>query len=239
VDAKAEKYSGSSPYSFSFDNPATYVDPDGNDAILIVFPDYKIDPEISVGKWKMGKVGGLGHAGVLIIDNKTGHTKYYEYGRYPTTDGTKGRVRSPKVSDVEIGPDGRPTMESLNKVLGEISTNSGQGGKIDGAYVKSNETKKMNDYAQKKLKESNPGNKEYNKDRESYKLSSNNCGTFAADVINQDPAVNVPSTWIESPSNIVDNYQGQGNAKVTYDPQKKKTTVGKGDESKAKKKPKS
>jgi hypothetical protein len=54
----------------------------------LVFPDYKISTPI-------GKVGGLGHAGGLMIDNKTGATKYYEYGRYDSEG--KGLVRNVSV----------------------------------------------------------------------------------------------------------------------------------------------
>jgi RHS repeat-associated protein len=238
LDPLATKYPGISPYAFCMNNPLIYVDKDGRDAILIVFPDYKIDPELKVGKWKAPKVGGLGHAGVLLIDNKTGVAKYYEYGRYPTKDGTKGRVRFVAVSKVVIGEDGKPTQKSLNKVMGQISANSGQGGKIEGAYIISDQFKAMNDYAQEKLKESNPGNPDYNKDRDPYTLSGNNCGTFASDVICKDPTVDNPSISNPTPTNIVDEYQEEGNARVQYDPKTKKTTIGKGDESDAKKTPK-
>ena len=115
LDPLQKKYPSVSAFNYCLNNPNIYIDKDGRDAILIVFPDYKIDPEIKVGNWKAPKVGGLGHAGVLLIDNKTGATKYYEYGRYPTKDGTKGRVRSVPVSDVVIGKDAILTS-SLQRV---------------------------------------------------------------------------------------------------------------------------
>ena len=186
VDPLAEKYPSISPYAYTFNNPIIYTDPDGKDGILVVFPDYKVDTESFLGKQP------LGHAGVLLIDNETGLTKYYEYGRYATVDGTKGRVRSSdtdeilKLSNVVIDPEtGKPTEESLNKVLGEISKISGQGGKIEGAYIEG-DFDLMNDYAQKKLKESNPKYEEYNEDRKAYSLTGNNCGTFGCDVLKQD-----------------------------------------------------
>jgi hypothetical protein len=222
VDPLASKNNFESPYVFVHNNPLIYVDPDGRDAVLIVFPDYKISTPL-------GKVSGLGHAGVLLIDNKTGLTKYYEYGRYDKDE--KGWTRNVAVSNVVIGKDGKPTTESLNKVLGQISKNSGQSGKIDGAYIISDEFDAMNQYAKDKVAENNDPN------REPYSLSGNNCGTFAADCVNQDGTVDQPWIANPTPTNIVGEYQEEGNAKVTYDPKAKTTTIGTGDESDAKKTP--
>ncbi len=221
IDPLADKNHFDSPYTFVHNNPLIYVDPDGKDAILIVFPDYKISTPV-------GKVGGLGHAGVLLIDNKTGVTKYYEYGRYDSEN--KGLTRKLKISNVVIGKDGKPTVESLNKVLGQISKKSGQGGRIDGAYVVSDEFEAMNDYAKGKLAENKDS------DRETYSLSSNNCGTFAADCVNQDKTVDQPFIFNPTPTNIIEEYQEEGNAQVQYDPENKTTTIGTGNEEDAKKK---
>lgn len=219
IDPHAAKYPSTSPYAFCNNNPLIFVDKDGRDAILIVFPDYKISTPL-------GKIGGLGHAGILLIDNKTGATKYYEYGRYDKEE--KGLVRNIPISNVVLGKDGKPTVESLNKVLGQISEKSGQGGKIDGAYVISDQFDEMNKYAKDKQSENSDPK------RTPYSLLGNNCGTFAADCINQDKTVDKPSISNPTPTNIVDEYQEEGNAKVTYDPKTKTTTIGKGDESDAK-----
>ena len=219
-DSHAEKYSNFTPYSYVLNNPINAIDPDGRDAILIAYPDYRIETPV-------GKIGGLGHAGVLLIDNKTGVTSYYEYGRYDKEG--KGLVRTVKISNVKIGKDGKPTVESLNKVLAQISKKSGHGGKIRGAYVISDQYNKMKAYADEKLEENS------DPDRKKYGLTSNNCGTFARDVIAQDEDVDNPSIWNPTPKNIVDEYIEEGNAEVNYDPKKNKTTVGEGDESDAKK----
>ena len=218
VDALAEKYYPESSYSYVRNNPYVYADLDGRDGILIVFPNYKVDTDSRFGKQP------LGHAGVLLIDNKTGVTKYYEYGRYNTKDGTKGRVRAVSVYNLKIGADGKPTQESLTKVLGQISKKSGQSGKIEGAYVKG-DYDKMNDYAQEKLKESNPEYKEYNQDRKPYSLTGNNCGTFGCDVLKQDPEAKKNAPWIfnPTPNNVAEEYQDNF-PKVSYDPQTKTTT---------------
>ncbi|MDD2964218.1 MAG: RHS repeat-associated core domain-containing protein [Bacteroidales bacterium] len=219
VDPLAEKNNFESPYVFVHNNPLIYIDPDGRDGILVVFPDYKVDTETRLGKQP------LGHAGVLLIDNKTGYTRYYEYGRYATTDGTKGKVRNVRVSKVVIDPEtGKPTQESLNKVLGQLSKASGQNGRIQGAYVEG-DFDKMNDYAQGKLNESDPNHPDYNKDREPYSLTGNNCGTFSCDVLKQDPEAKKKAPWIfiPTPDNMAEEYQDNF-PKVDYNSKTKTTT---------------
>ena len=130
VDPLAEKYYSESLYTYCYSNPINCIDPNGKDGIYIAFPDYKISTPI-------GKIGNLGHAGVLLIDNKTGVTKYYEYGRYDKEG--KGVVRTFAVPNVKIGQDKKPTLESLNKTLSIISEQAGHAGRIEGAYIESDE----------------------------------------------------------------------------------------------------
>ena len=205
VDMMAEKNHFESSYVFVHNNPLKYIDPDGRDGILIVFPDYKVAAPV------VGKVGGLGHAGVLLIDNKTGLTKYYEYGRYDEEG--RGYARTVAVPNVKIGKDGKPTEESLNKVLGQISKKSGQGTRLEGAYVESDDFDVMNNYATDKVKEKDDPK------RKSYNLANNNCGTFACDVLNQDPDVKSqsPSTSDPRPNSIIEEYQGTY-GRIEYNP---------------------
>ena len=211
VDPLFEKYVSMSPYNYCMLNPVMMVDPDGRDAIYIVFPDYKIS---AFGK----KWEDLGHAGVLLIDNKSGVTKYYEYGRWD--EEKKGITRKITIPDVKMGKDGKPTNASLNKVLREISKKAGQGGRIEGAYISSDKFKDMNEYAQKKIKENN------DPQRKEYSLFRNNCGTFAADVVNQDPKVNEESPFIidPAPTSIIKEFQDNFKS-VQYNSQTNKTIV--------------
>ncbi len=230
LDPSMKKYPAQSPYNFVFNSPLMFKDADGKDGILVVFPDYKIDPELQVtifGKTFKSPKLPLGHAGVLLIDNETGYTKYYEYGRYSTEDGTRGKVRNVAVPNVVIGEDGKPTPESLNNVFKVLSEKVGQGGRIEGTYIESDQFKAMNDYATQKFNESNdPENPDYNKDRKSYNLYNNNCATFGCDVLKQDPEIEENAPWIlnPSPDNVAEEYQDNFTP-MSYDPETNTTTV--------------
>ena len=211
VDPLAEKHYSESLYTYCYSNPINCIDPNGKDGIYIAFPDYKISTPI-------GKIGNLGHAGVLLIDNKTGVTKYYEYGRYDKEG--KGIVRTFAVPDVKMGQDKKPTFESLNKTLSVISEQAGHGGRIEGAYIESDKFKEMKTYAESKIAEnSNPKRKEYS-------LRNNNCGTFAADVLKQDPSVKdkAPVIIDPRPNSIVKEYQDNFKS-LNYDPKKRQVKI--------------
>ena len=207
-DPLCEKYYWISPYAYCLNNPVNMIDPDGRDAVFIAFPDYKIS---AFGRqWS-----NLGHAGVLLIDNKTGLTKYYEYGRYDAAE--RGEVRQRTISNVVIDKEtGKPTVASLNKVMGEISDKAGKGGRIEGAYIESDKFKEMNDYAQSKKAENN------NPDRKEYSITANNCGTFAADVVKQDPEVKekAPTIIDPRPNSMVKEYQDKFKP-IIFDPNTK------------------
>ena len=207
-DPLAEKYYSISPYAFCNNNPVNLVDPDGRDGIYINFPEYII----TIGE---RQYENLGHSGVLLIDNKTGVTKYYEFGRYD--EAGIGVVRKPKIPDVIIGADGKPTEESLNAVLSEISEKAGHGGPIEGAYVESDNFKDMNDYAKEQM------NNNSNEDRKEYNIINNNCSTFAEDVLKQDKDVEkqAPTVLINKPNSVVKKWQNVFTP-IRYEPNKDK-----------------
>ena len=211
VDPLAEKYYSESLYTYCYSNPINCIDPNGKDGIYIAFPDYKISTPI-------GKIGNLGHAGVLLIDNKTGVTKYYEYGRYDKEG--KGVVRTFAVPNVKIGQDKKPTLESLNKTLSIISEQAGHAGRIEGAYIESDKFKEMKNYAESKIAEN------ANSKRKEYSLRNNNCGTFAAGVLKQDPSVKdkAPVIIDPRPNSIVKEYQDNFKS-LNYDPKKRQVKI--------------
>ena len=194
-------------------NPVIYFDPDGRDVAYIAFPEYK--PQTPIGKrFEMG------HAGVLFIDNKTGATKYYEYGRYPSSQNatdptqTKGLVRRVSVPDV-VMKDGKPTDQSLQKVLQSLSRSSGEGGKVSAAYVPTNDNTRAAAYAEGRYK-ANTDNK-----REEYALilGPNNCATFARDTVFAETG-KLFITINPSPNNVLDEFREEGFSIIQFDPKK-------------------
>lgn len=190
----ADKYLGVSPYIYCNNTPLNSVDIDGKDGVYITFPDYVI-------KVNNKQYSNLGHAGVLLINNKNGNATYYEYGRYD--EDNLGIVKSQNYGKVKFNKDGNPSEQSLNKVLVKISNKHGYGGRIEGAYVHSEEFNTMSNYAENRKSANNDPN------RKKYNILTNNCGTFALDVIASDKDVNkrIPLIIDPRPVSIVKELQ--------------------------------
>jgi RHS repeat-associated protein len=173
---------GINTYTYSFNSPAMFIDPDGLDAIPIVFPDYMV--QTPIGRQQ------LGHAGILLIDPRGG-TNYYEYGRYADNNCGCGSVRTRPVPRATMGANGRPTPDSLQRVLAAVSRQAGHGGRIAGAYVPNDQYRQMNEYAMSRMRQNS------NPNREPYNLFTNNCADFMLDVLG---AGGVDTPWIVNPS---------------------------------------
>ncbi|WXL25695.1 DUF6695 family protein [Ectopseudomonas mendocina] len=168
--------------------PATDVAPvqiylagDSDYIIPVVFPDYKIHIDGYQGTFfgqkieiPGGKAPYLGHAGVLIINGKTGQSKYYEYGRYPGP-GPAGRVRIGRIPDVRL-KGGAITESSLKKTLRHISTVHGQSGNITGVVLRGHVYEEALAWLNAKADEN------ANNQRKEYDLGNHNCITFATDL---------------------------------------------------------
>lgn len=168
--------------------------------IPVVFPDYLIhidgyEAEIFGRKITIPpqKAPYLGHAGVLIVNGKTGLTKYYEYGRY----GPNGKTRSGLIPDVTL-KGGMITESSLKKTLRTVSSNHGQSGRIAGVVLRG----KVFDQALAWLKAKETENS--SPARQAYDLGDHNCMTFVADLVDHigldspfRPPVVVPSAYMK------------------------------------------
>ena len=69
-------------------------------------------------------------------------------------------------------------------------------------------------------------NENSNPSRKTYSLTGNNCGTFAADVVNQDENVNKKAPIIVDPrpNSIVEEYQDKFKT-ITYNPNINRTEL--------------
>ena len=93
-------------------------------------------------------------------------------------------------------------------------------GRIEGAYIESDKFKEMKNYAESKIAEN------ANSKRKEYSLRNNNCGTFAADVLKQDPSVKdkAPVIIDPRPNSIVKEYQDNFKS-LNYDPKKRQVKI--------------
>ncbi len=136
-------------------------------ALPIVFPDYEARVD------ELGTSVPSGHAGILIVNGVNGSTAYFEYGRYDPAN--RGLVRRVTVPDAP----GTLGLQALQPALRRLSTASGHNGRLRTAWVAlpAGSFAVMRDHAQARL--ANNGNAA----RASYAIVSNNCCTFARDVV--------------------------------------------------------
>lgn len=191
-------------YNYAVNNPLVNIDPDGRDAIAVVFPEYKITALRR--KWS-----GLGHAGIVTIDSK-GHTRFFQYGRYKGSNknAPPGRVRRLKVVDVIMNKNGTPTNASLKALLKDISQKAGQGGKVEFAYFDT--TDKQTEDMNKKAFDLMSQNESM--DKQAYDLIDNNCGTFVNDILKTG---GVDTPWIVDPrpNSMIGEWQDDANETVS------------------------
>jgi RHS repeat-associated protein len=101
-------------YAYCLDNPINCNDPTGKAGMVVTFPGYNVDTGL-------GFRIPLVHGGVVAIDNSTGNTQYFEFGRY---GGQYGDVRGPiDVGNVTFNSNGsitRDSMQTLNQNLSKF-----------------------------------------------------------------------------------------------------------------------
>jgi RHS repeat-associated protein len=158
-------------YAYALNNPYKYVDPDGRDAVGIVYKGYQVNTNLGFSL-------PLGHAGVLLINNENGFTKYYEYGRYdPNYEGVfgekldkmKGNIRNVPVPNAVLDEDGKPTQESLNSIYKHLSKTAGKGYEAVTQYHEGADFTQMEKYVQDTANDKN---------RDKYSVPFSNCYDF-------------------------------------------------------------
>ena len=97
-------------------------------------------PPLRIQNWRGAnpRVLGLGHAGIAIINGRTGGVAYWEYGRYD--DAGFGQVRQvPAVASVAMSFDettGNPTQASMNALAAQLVRTNGGPYAVEAVYVK-------------------------------------------------------------------------------------------------------
>lgn len=101
-------------YTYAKNDPVSFFDPNGKSAISVDFRDQ------AVHAWTNGPTVWQGHAGVVMINDRTGYTQYREFGRY---NGTPGLVRGSPVGSIQnlkFDRNGVPTLASIKGLLNDI-----------------------------------------------------------------------------------------------------------------------
>jgi len=161
---------GYSTFGYVEGNPLLKIDNTGLAAVYIEYLGYQVYTGYN---WSDGSkiMAPLGHAAVIAIDEKTGTTKYYEYGRYDKEN--KGMVLRRSVPNVVI-QNGEPTQASLEKLYSYASTRWGKGYYPFTMYYDSASYMDTVAYAEQVKRDP---------DRSDYMLYFNDCMSFANDAI--------------------------------------------------------
>ncbi|MEZ6854809.1 hypothetical protein [Halodesulfovibrio aestuarii] len=192
--------------------------------IPLVFPDYEITVFEKQKTTFLGipieneaiKASYIGHAGVLLVDGKTGRTKYYEYGRYENPD-IPGITRKVSMPDCKlIG--GQISEKSLKKLLQFLSKKAGHGSSISGVVLRGNFYDNALAWLKQKVSENESPTKL------PYNFLDNNCMTFVLELVNH---LGLDSAWYPPaapPNHYMELFQ-LTSVDLDYDPKLKKLEI--------------
>jgi hypothetical protein len=113
----------------------------------------------------------LGHAGVVLVDDNTGNATFYEYGPYDSPDG--------QVHAINYGTVDANDPASINALLERLSMGAGHGGAVLANIIPTTpaQLRRMQSYARHQT------GSQAVVQRGPYNATSNNCGTFARNVV--------------------------------------------------------
>lgn len=125
------------------------------------------------------RVLGLGHAGIVIVDGRSGGVRYYEYGRYDPAQFGQVRMGS-EIGDLVIafGQDGNPRNDSLIRLASMMTRTNGGPYACEAIYVKlaNGAFDVMKEFAENRMMDIRE------KRADPYDVAGNHCFTFAMEV---------------------------------------------------------
>lgn len=99
-------------YAYAINSPVSYTDPDGRGAILVDFNNL---------------AEGLGHWGVIEVDNSTGAAVFTEFGPEGESKPVwKGAVKTYSLASPVERSNDLPTPESMRAIVHELAQREGQ-----------------------------------------------------------------------------------------------------------------
>lgn len=208
-------------YHYGLNNPLSYTDPLGRDALAVTFQGYMVEIPAKTVSLRgrtftvpgTGRTAALGHSAIIVSD-ETGFTTYSEFGRYGPS--ASGRVQRPfSIPNFQLDENGVPTRASLKRVLRSISERR-QGRPVEGAYFVNDDSESMLRFVHERLADSSLQGE--------YSFYSNNCATYCEDVLRAG-GEELDLSIINNPDNVIQELQDRADFRVRYDPKSQRLTV--------------
>ena len=208
-------------YAYAVNNPLTNIDPDGNEVISILYPNYMAG---SSGNHNIPTP--TGHGGVVLVE-RDGTTHYFEYGRYVpggavTREAGQENVPTPSV---QRDSSGNITQDSMNNLLSTLSNAAGKKGTTDAIVIPTTTAEDENILAYLKAREAEGTNgQKYSP------FGNHNCGTLSCEAMGHakmpvpqlfvTPVINFTHLWQMYPNAQGWEYQPTEHvtSRIIYDP---------------------
>lgn len=190
---------------FARNKETTAPPPNKGTAYFVTYPDYKAKDDFS------GISLPTGHAGVMLV-SPNGLTKYYEYGRYnPQSHSIVGEKL-----DAEIGNYRKINIPNYNgnnmQDIANVLKQSAHQDRILLTEIPGIDFNKALNYVNERMN----ADEDTRKELYDYNLLTNNCGTFANDVIRVGGQY-VIEPIIKSPVNYTRKLKNRGYKTTEYE----------------------